>query len=87
MPLHWPCLPVARGLDGLGLGSFQDFKFIGHKSVLVAAMIKGRVEKNERKRVSHPAVGQVPCCVVHMLRLSLVAKSVAFGLDRPGFEF
>lgn len=55
--------------------------------MLVAATIKGRVEKNERKRVSHPAVGQVPCCVVHMLRLSLVAKSMAFGLDRPGFEF
>ena len=48
---------------------------------------KNGVEKNERKGVYHPTVGQVPRCVGHMLRLSLVAKSMAFGLDRPGFEF
>lgn len=56
MLLHWPCLPVGTGLDGLGLGgrqegrSFQDFKFIGHESVLVAAMIEewGGKEWEER---------------------------------------
>ena len=69
MLLHWPCLPVGTGLDGLGLGgrqegrSFQDFTFIGHESVLVAAMIKewGGKEWEERGLSSYCGPGTTLC--------------------------